>query len=98
MGQTDNMVSFYLFSNGRSRNDFRLRMARFVASKQVEHEFVWSPEWISTHKNIIPDALSRWGTPAYQDIFFKECARLNISPKKIEIRPEYFEFANHLGS
>ena len=98
LGQTDNKVSFYLFTNGRSRNDLRLRMARFVASQQVEHEFVWTPEWISTHVNVIPDALSRWGTPAYQDIFFKECARLNIVPKKIEIRPEYFDFANHLGS
>ena len=57
LGQTDNMVSFCLFSNGRSRNDFRLRMARFMASQQVEHEFVWTLEWISTHANVIPDAL-----------------------------------------
>ena len=98
LGQTDNMVSFYLFTNGRSRDNLRLEMARFVASAQVSHQFVWTPQWISTHRNVIPDALSRWGTQKYRDIFFAECARLNITPKKIELRPEYFNFKYHLGS
>ena len=32
-GQTDNQISYYLFKNGRARDDLRLRMARFVAAQ-----------------------------------------------------------------
>ena len=98
LGKTDNMVSFYLFTNGRSRDNIRLEMARFVASSQVTHEFIWTPQWLSTHENVIPDALSRWGSQRYRDIFFRECARLKIVPKKIELLPSFFNFSNHLGS
>ena len=92
LGQTDNTISFYLFNNGRSRDDLRLRMARFVAASQVSHNFIWKPEWLSTHVNVLPDALSRWASPKYQNIFVEECRRLNISPTKIELRPEHFIF------
>ena len=98
LGKTDNMVSYYLFTNGRSRDNLRLEMARFVASSQVIHEFTWTPEWLSTHTNVIPDALSRWGSQHYRDVFYRECARLQITPKKIELLPSHFEFENHLGS
>ena len=98
MGKTDNRVSFYLFSNGRARDELRLHMARFVASQQVEHEFVWVPEWIPTHLNVLPDALSRLADPKYQRIFDEECARLGLHPKRVKLLPEHFEFYNYLGS
>ena len=98
LGQTDNMVSYYLFTNGRSRDDFRLQLARSVASAQVSHEFIWTSQWLSTHDNVIPDALSRWGSQHYRDVFFRECARLKITPKKIELHPSFFNYKTHLGS
>ena len=44
LGQTDNQISYYLFTNGRARDEVRLKMARFVASEQVKHEFIWVPQ------------------------------------------------------
>ena len=92
LGQTDNQISYYLFSNGRARDEVRLQMARFVAWSQVKHEFVWSPEWISTHKNVLPDAASRFGSRKYREIFDTECARLGITPKRVPLHPEHFDF------
>ena len=97
LGQTDNQISFYLFTNGRARDELRLKMARFVASSQVKYEFVWVPEWISTHVNVLPDAASRFGTEKYKKIFNDECSRLGIKPKRIPLLPEYFNFDEHLG-
>ena len=96
LGQTDNQISFYLFTNGRTRDKIRLQMARFVAACQVKHEFVWVPEWISTHVNTLPDAASRFGSQKYRDIFDTECARLGITPKRIPLLPEHFEFSKPL--
>ena len=98
LGQTDNQILFYLFTNGRARDDLRLRMARFVASQQVIHEFVWVPQWISTHLNVLPNALSRLGTPKYKEVFDRECARLSLTPKCVELLSEHFEFDDHLGA
>ena len=97
LGQTDNQISYYLFTNGRARDELRLQMARFVAACQVKHEFVWVPEWISTHVNVLPDAASRFGTEKYKKIFNDECSRLGIKPKRIPLLPEYFNFDEHLG-
>ena len=94
-GQTDNQISYYLFKNGRARDDLRLRMARFVAAQQVVHEFVWVSEWIPTETNVLPDALSRLGTPKYLQIFKAECARLGFKPKKIDLLPEHFDFDDY---
>ena len=96
LGQTDNQISYYLFKNGRARDDLRLRMARFVAAQQVLHEFVWVPEWIPTETNVLPDALSRFGDPKYKRIFENECARLGLKPKRIELLPEHFKFDDQL--
>ena len=92
LGQTDNTISYYLFTNGRSRDDLRLRMARVVAASQASHNYIWKPEWISTHVNLLPDALSRWASPKHQAVFVEECARLGITPKNIPLLPEYFNF------
>ena len=97
LGQTDNQISFYLFTNGRARDELRLKMARFVASEQVTHEFIWVPQWIPTETNILPDALSRFGNPKYKEIFAKECARLRFNPTRIELSPDHFNFDDHLG-
>ena len=92
LGKTDNKSCFYLLENGRSREDLRLRMARFVAAKQVQHDFLWTAEWLSTHENKIPDALSRWSSDKHKTMFFSECSRLGITPKKIDLLDEHFFF------
>ena len=98
LGQTDNTICFWLFQNGRSDDDFRLHVARYVAFAQVEHEFVWEPEWISTQVNTIPDALSRWGDPKYHNVFTTECDRLGITPVRRHLLPEHFDFGYHPDS
>ena len=80
LGQMDNQILFYLFTNGRARNELRLKMARFVASEQVRHKFIWKRQWIPTETNILPDALSRLGNLKYKDIFIQECERLGLTP------------------
>ena len=72
-------------------------MARFVASEQVKHEFVWKPQWISTHVNTIPDALSRPGDPKYLRVFNAECKHLGLNPKRVELLSKHFNFDDHLG-
>ena len=55
--------------------------------------FKWQTKWISTHLNVLPDALSRWGDPKYHHVFFAECARLGIvDPKQRSVSPEMFDF------
>ena len=98
LGQTDNQISYFLFTNGRARDEVRLQMARSVASFQVTHNFVWTSEWISTHVNVLPDAASRFGSEKYRKIFFDECTRRGITPKRIPLLPKHFNFSEHLGS
>ena len=92
LGKTDNKACYWLLKNGRSREDLRLRMARFVAAKQVEDDFLCYSAWLSTHENKIPDALSRWSSEKHRELFWSECSRLGLSPKKIELLDEHFYF------
>ena len=68
-------------------------MSRHFATSQVRHNFKWQTKWLSTHANVLPDALSRWGDAKYHKIFFDECARLGIhNPVQLTISPEMFKF------
>ena len=92
LGETDSEPCFFLLKNGRSREDLRLRMARHIAAKQVQFNFLWKPTWLSTHDNVIPDALSRWNSPKHRNIFFAECSRRGITPVNVPLTPEMFQF------
>ena len=73
-------------------------MSRHFASTQVKFDFKWKTQWISTHLNVLPDALSRWGDPKYHRIFFDECARLGIvNPKQRPVSPEMFDFYSNFS-
>lgn len=91
-GLTDNMACYNLVSNGRSRVDLRLRMARTFATLQLEHDYLWVSEWISTKDNTLPDALSRLGDPGFHQIFQAECRRLGVSPTQCPVTPQMFDF------
>ena len=91
-GHTDNQACFYLLSNGKSRVDKRLRIARTFSTLQLEGQFIWEPAWISTHDNILADALSRSGDPKYREIFLSTCSRLGYQPKECVVTPRMFQF------
>ena len=92
LGETDSEPCFFLLKNGSSREEIRLQMARHIAEKQVQYNFLWKPTWLSTHDNIIHDALSRWNSAKHRDIFFAECSRRGITPVNIPLTPEMFNF------
>lgn len=92
LGHTDNQACFFLLSKGKSRVDQRLRMARTFASLQLEGEFMWESAWISTHDNILADALSRSGEAKYRKIFLSTCSRLGFQPRECVVSPSMFHF------
>merc|ERR1712015_12206 len=57
---TDNQACWHLLRNGRSREDLRLRMSRWMATQQVNKGFRLTSEWIPTTENNLADALSRY--------------------------------------
>ena len=91
-GFTDSSACFYLLSNGKSRYDIRLRMARFFAMCQVKLEFHWKTNWISTLENILPDALSRIGSEKYRQIFKTHSDNLGDIPRERLVSPDMFNF------
>ena len=92
-GETDSSACFYLLQNGRTRHQNRLEMSRHFATTQVRNNFQWKTKWISTHLNILPDALSRWGDPKYHKVFHDHCHLLGIvNPVQLHVSPEMFSF------
>ena len=91
-GHTDNQATWHLLRRGRSRVDIRLRMARTFATLQLEQKFSWNSAWISTHDNILPDALSRAGSKHYREVFSKHCATLGLRPRHCRVTLEMFMF------
>ena len=92
MVHTDNAACFYLLTNGRSRDDLRLRMSRWLCMQQVEKGFRTVSSWIPTTENNLADALSRPADPAQQQKFNQYCTELGHAPTSCHVRPEFFEF------
>ena len=91
-GHTDNQATWHLLRRGRSRVDIRLRMARTFATLQLEQKFQWNSAWISTHDNILPDALSRAGSKHYRDVFSNHCVALGLRTRQCRVTPDMFSF------
>ena len=89
---TDNQACFYLLRNGRSREDIRLQMSRWIAMCQVDNNFRLASTWISTKENNFADALSRLGEPGQQQKFDQLCAGLARTPNLRHVSPEHFDF------
>ena len=82
---TDNQACWHLLNNGRSRQDIRLRMSRWMASCQIEKQFRVSSAWIPTSENNLADALSRYGDKAQRDKFAEHCHSLGGIPSRRHI-------------
>ena len=68
-------------------------MSRHFATSQVKFGFKWQTRWISTHLNVLPDALSRWGSAKYRQIFADHCTKLGIvNPVQLHVSPDMFKF------
>ena len=89
---TDNQACWYLLTNGRSREDLRLRMSRTIATSGVESQFRLISKWIPTTENTLADALSRFGDPAQRAKFKEHCDQLAGIPRQRDIRTQHFGF------
>ena len=68
-------------------------MSRHFSTTQVKYGFKWRTQWISTHLNILPDALSRYGEAKYREVFKSHCTKLGIlNPTQCHVSPEMFQF------
>lgn len=89
---TDNMATYYLLTNGRSRDDRRLRMSRAVATAEIQSQCRLVSRWIPTTENTLADALSRVGDPAQRRKFQEHCDQLSGIPRQRHVNPEMFNF------
>ena len=89
---TDNMATYYLLTNGRSRDDRRLRMSRAVATSEIRSQCRLVSKWIPTTENTLADALSRVGDQAQRLKFQEHCDRLSGIPRQRHVSPEMFGF------
>ena len=89
---TDNQACWHLLRNGRSREDLRLRMSRWISTKQIRDEFRLTSEWIPTSENTLADALSRADDPKQRKLFRDHCHRLGEAPVECHVRAEHFIF------
>ena len=89
---TDNMATFFLLTNGRSRDDQRLRMSRSVSTCEVTSQCRLISKWIPTSENTLADALSRVGDPAQRRKFQEHCDQLGGIPRQRHVTPEMFSF------
>ena len=89
---TDNQACWHLLNNGRSRQDIRLRMSRWMASCQIEKQFRIASAWIPTSENNLADALSRYGDKAQRDKFAEHCESLGGIPSRCRISDSFFDF------
>ena len=89
---TDNQACWWLLTKGRTREDIRLRMSRWMATQQIKQRFRISSAWIPTTENNLADALSRVGDPSQQRKFDEHCTQLGGTPSRCHVRPEFFGF------
>ena len=82
-----------VFTSSKTAAPVTKIVSRCPATSQVQANFQWKTKWISTHLNILPDALSRWGDQKYHKIFYDHCASLGIrEPVQLHVLPEMFSF------
>ena len=77
-GETDNESCRLFLDGGRSRIDVRLRMARTLSHFEHRFDFKWVAHRVTTHDNVLPDCLSRWGMPGMQGLFWSQCEALDL--------------------
>ena len=90
---TDNQACWWLLTKGRSREDIRLRMSRWLAMQQIKNQFRMLSAWIPTSENNLADALSRVGDHKQQTKFDDHCNSLGGRPTRCHVRNEFFDFS-----
>ena len=89
---TDNQACFWLLTKGRSREDLRLQMSRWLCMEQVEKNFRMSSAWIPTAENTLADSLSRLGDPKQQQLFNNYAKSLSDTPTRCHVTDQHFNF------
>ena len=89
---TDNQACYWLLTKGRSRDDRRLCMSRWLCMEQIRKDFRFSSAWISTTENTVADSLSRWGQPGQEQIFKDCCKGLAKTPTRRHVNDSHFDF------
>ena len=89
---TDNQACWFLLNKGRSRDDLRLRMSRWIATQQIQKNFRITSVWIPTKENNVADALSRPTDPGQTQKLQEFYKTLPESPTQCLVRPEFFDF------
>ena len=90
---TDNQACFWLLTKGRSREDLRLRMSRWLCMHQVTNNFRMSSAWIPTAENTLADALSRYAEPAQRNKFKSYAESLQNPPTRCHVSEPHFNFS-----
>ena len=88
---TDNQACFWLLTKGRSREDLRLRISRWLAMEQVFKNFHKVSEWSPTTENFIADALSRPADPKQHQAFHDYCRNLAGAPSRCHVEAVHFD-------
>ena len=92
MVHTDNQACYWLLTKGRSRDDLRLRMSRWLAMQQITKEFRSQSAWIPTSENTLADSLSRYGEQEHRDNFDAYRKAAAKTPIRCHVVPEHFAF------
>ena len=78
-GETDNESCRIFLNGGKSRVDDRLRMSRTLTHFEHVFDFKWISHRVTTHDNVLPDCLSRWGMPGMQELFWSQANSLGLA-------------------
>ena len=54
-------------------------MSRTLTHFEHVFDFKWISHRVSTHDNVLPDCLSRWGMPGMQELFWSQANSLGLA-------------------
>jgi len=89
----DNQAAVTAINSGSSRDSFMQRCLRQLWFTAALHDFELRASFIPGVHNSLADALSRWHMSAkYQDIFYSECAKLDIQYSFVSVPASMLKF------
>lgn len=90
----DNQAVVEVINNGRTRSEFLQRALREFTMICCHNSIEVKCTYISTHKNLLPDYLSRWYHSSEYHRKFRR-ATVNRGYKRCHIKPEMFNIINN---
>lgn len=89
----DNTAAVTAINSGRSKDPFMQRCLRQLWMISALHDFELRASHIPGVHNSLADALSRWHIDTkYQDNFYAECAKRNLSYTFVDVSPQLMNF------